>query len=322
MTKLGLVGTGKIAKEILPVLDRMPEIELAAICGTARSGDRVRQLAGQYGIANSYTDFAQMLEADSKPDVLYLAVPNHLHYPMAMQALEAGFHVFLEKPFSLKAEDSKRLIEKARDKGLLILEAISNQYLPIYGELKKALPKLGQIRLVEMNFSQYSSRYDRFEAGEYFPVFDPACGGGALMDINIYNLHMAVGLFGVPEEASYTANKNRGVDTSGVVSLRYPGFCCNLIGAKDCQGPNQVLIEGTGGYLRIQAPSNTLMAALEFYDVKTGQTVVLYKPDTDQHRMVYEFRELDRLLNADDPATLRRLQEETLAVSRLAEELA
>ncbi len=300
MTKIAVVGTGKIAKEMLPVFANMKEIQVVAICGTKRSQAVVEALQEEYQIPRAYTALEELLTAEQtksdKCDAIYLAVPNHLHYPLARASLEAGYHIFVEKPFTLRYEEAKELVELARQKQLFILEAISNQYLPMFEQMKKSLSLVGEIRLVEMNFSQYSSRYDDFLEGEYFPVFDPAIGGGALYDINIYNLHLAIGLFGAPESAEYDANYVREVDTSGVIKLKYPGFLCHLMGAKDCQGPSGVLIQGTKGYLRLEASTNKLDGTLTFYDVKTKSISVLYEPDTTVHRMVYEFLEFDRIL--------------------------
>ncbi|MFR2502999.1 MAG: hypothetical protein ACLS85_11090 [Coprobacillus cateniformis] len=118
-----------------------------------------------------------------------------------------------------------------------MVEAVSTQYLPNTLKIKELLPTLGQIKIVSANYSQYSSRYDAFKAGEVLPAFNPAMSGGALMDLNIYNINLVVALFGKPLNVNYEANIQRGIDTSGILTLDYDSFKCVCIGAKDCKAP-------------------------------------------------------------------------------------
>lgn len=320
MINIGIVGTGKIATEMLPVLKEMEQINVYALCGTKRSEEKVKTLARDFMIPNWFTDLDELCEL-KELDAIYIAVPNNLHFELAKRALQNSKNVFLEKPFTLTFQEAKELIEIAKDNHCVILEAISNQYLPMFEELQKALPLVGDIKYVEMNFSQYSSRFDQFMAGEYFPVFDRKAGGGALYDINIYNLHMAVGLFGMPKDFSYVKNEIRDVDTSGVATLVYDNFVCSCVGAKDSQGPNHLLIQGTKGYLLVEAPTNTLQAPLKFYDVSSKETQILFEPDSSVHRMTYEFAAVDRLFMERDLKECERRQEETLFVCDLVERI-
>ena len=83
------------------------------------------------------------------------------------------------------------------------------------------MSSLGKIKLVQCNYSQYSSRYDKFLAGEIPNVFNPVFSGGALQDINIYNLHFVTGLFGKAKEVKYIANSaENGIDTSGIATIK------------------------------------------------------------------------------------------------------
>ncbi len=91
------------------------------------------------------------------------------------------------------------LIKIAKQQNCLLFEAITNQYLPTYQDIKEKLNEIGKIGIISSNYSQYSSRYDAFKRGEILPVFDVNQSGGALMDLNIYNIHFVVGLFGKPK---------------------------------------------------------------------------------------------------------------------------
>jgi len=210
--KLAILGTGKIVDEVLPVLKEINGIELSAILSTPRSLEKAQKLAEIYGISQASSDYDSIL-ANPDVDTVYVALPNHLHYDYAKKALLAGKHVICEKPFTLTLAEFEDLAKIAEQNNRILLEAITNQYLGNFAAIKDNLAKLGDIKIVECNYSQYSSRYDAFKRGEIAPAFDPAKGGGALRDLNIYNIHLVIGLFGKPEKVQYLANMERGVDT-------------------------------------------------------------------------------------------------------------
>lgn len=118
-----------------------------------------------------------------------------------------------------------------------------------------------------MNYSQYSHRYDAFKEGKILLVFDPKKGGGALMDLNIYNIYFLVGLFGMPKSVKYVSNIQRGIDTSSMLILDYGDFKAVLIAAKDCTAPVTSLIEGEDGTIVVNGPAN-VMGSFDIYQGK------------------------------------------------------
>ena len=287
--KLGILGTGMIVQDLLPIMDKI-ELESVSILGTERSRARTEHLAEQYGLERCYFDYDEMLSSDA--DAIYIALPNNLHVPYARKALDAGKHVIAEKPAATSLTDFQELRRLSEEKGLILLEAMTVHYLPAYQSLKKELEKVGPVRMVNMNFSQYSSRYDKFLAGETPPVFDPNQAGGALMDVNVYNLHFTVGLFGKPKTARYYANVQRGVDTSGAAVLDYGGFKVVCIGAKDSQSPTPSVIQGEKGCVMIPMPVNRMTA----YAVAGNQADAETREFPQVHRMLSEFQEFRRVI--------------------------
>ena len=211
--KLALLGTGMIVTEVLPVLTTIEGIELEAIMSTPRSLDKAEALAKQYGLTQATSDYQAIL-SNPEVDTIYVGTPNHTHYDYAKKALLAGKHVICEKPFTLHLEEFEELAKLAQEKKLLLMEAITNQYLANFTAIKEALSDIGDIKIVNINYSQYSSRYDAFKHGEIAPVFNPEMGGGALRDLNIYNIHLLVGLFGKPNRVEYLPNVERYVRDS------------------------------------------------------------------------------------------------------------
>lgn len=252
--KLGIVGTGTIVEEVLPLVSDWGW-QVSALCGTPRSQAKVTELCERNRIPAGFTDYAEMLK-NADVDAVYVAVPNFLHFNFVRQALEAGRSVIVEKPMTSNYKEARKLETLAKEKRLFLFEAITTVYLPDYLKTKEWLSRVGDIKIVSCNFSQYSRRYDAFRNGEILPAFDPAKSGGALMDLNLYNLHYLLGLFGEPEKVCYAANMERGIDTSGVLTLDYGTFQAVSIAAKDCAAPWRYLIQGTNGYIQMDTPAN------------------------------------------------------------------
>lgn len=292
--KLAIIGSGMIVHDFLTITKDLKDTELTAIIGTQRSLDTLQELQAKYHIGAVYTDFDEAL-VKSDFDTVYVAVPNFLHYDFAKKALENGKNVISEKPFTVKYSDFLELKQIAEEKQLVLVEAITNQYLQNYLDLKEKLPELGDLKLIESNYSQYSSRYDAFEAGKILPAFDPKKGGGALMDINIYNVHFIVGLLGRPESVRYLPNIERNIDTSGILLLDYGNSKAVAIGAKDSASPvGKTVLQGNKGTIVVNGPTNVM----DSFNVYDKDKTLLEKVDhnTYPHRMYQEFVAFEKII--------------------------
>ena len=285
--KLGIVGSGKIVQEFLPWLASCRAFEVAALCSTQRSADKAAALCAQYGVPLHVTDYGQLLAA---VDVVYIALPNLLHTSYAKAALEAGRH------------------------GCFLFEAVTTQYLENYRKLRQLLPRVGQVKLVQCNFSQYSSRYDGFCAGQTAPVFDPQQAGGALMDLGVYNVSYIVGLFGEPQQVHYAANLERGIDTSGILTMDYRSFKAVSIAAKDCAAPPRYVIQGTRGYLLQKSTANFCgPVTLHLNDGREEH----FSLNGKRPRCAAEFEVIAHAIATGDQELCSGMLETSLAVSRV-----
>ena len=186
--------------------------------------NELKVLKEKYGIGY-YSLNNEDVYADPKIDVIYCAVPNGLHYEVAKRALECGKHVIVEKPFTASYAEAKELIDLAKKKKLIIYEAITLRHMPNYRKIKELLPEIGEMKMVDINFSQYSSRYDKFKKGITLPAFDPKQAGGSLMDLGVYSIHFVLGLFGMPKKVNYFANIRKKIDTDfSIVIYCIPEF--------------------------------------------------------------------------------------------------
>lgn len=174
--KLLIAGAGFIVSDFLPITKDLPKTDIVGITGTPNDLDQMKEYQNKYHIEECFTDYDQALK-ETAADTAYVAVPNFLHYAFTKKALEAGKNVICEKPFTVKYDEFRKLKNLAEEKKLILVEAITNQYLTNYKVLKDHLSDLGQIKIVSMNYSQYSHRYDAFKQGKILPVFDPKKGG-------------------------------------------------------------------------------------------------------------------------------------------------
>ena len=253
---LGTIGSGSIVHTILDQVNVTDGIRLTAVY--SRTEEKGRQVAAEYGADRVYTDLDAFL-ADEEMNTVYIASPNLLHYEQTRKTLLAGKHVICEKPFCTKADQARELTALAKEKRLFLADAVPTAFLPNLEVLKRELPKVGKVRLVLGNYSQYSSRYDLVLQGEVPNVFNPEYGGWCLMDINFYNVYLNAALFGKPMSSVYYPNRcGELADTSGVLIMQYDGFVSSSAGAKDTWGVNYFQIEGEKGHIYIRDGSNGL----------------------------------------------------------------
>ena len=307
---LGIVGAGMIVKDFLSFTHELPEIKLEAI--VARNIENLKNLQSMHNIKEIFTDLDECLSSPSI-DTIYVAVPNNLHYPVAKKALEAGKNVICEKPFTLDHNETVELFQLAESNNLILIEAITNQYLPNYLEIKENLSQIGNIRLVECNFSQLSSRYEAFKKGIIAPVFDKNQGGGVLGDLNIYNIHFVVGLFGAPKNSEYYPNIVREVDTSGILILEYDEFKVVCIAAKDTYNNSYANIQGDKGLIKVIGTLNEVPN----YIIKNNEVEMKVNKNIHKHRMYSEFKKFIDVINNNDFDFMKKQKEHSLAVMEI-----
>ena len=313
--KLGILGTGMIVQDFLTTVDKL-KIDYLAILSTERSKNLAEELAEKYHIDKIYFDYDEMLR-DKNIDTIYVALPNFLHCQFAKKALWADKNVIVEKPCVTNLAEFYDLKNLVHDRDKILIEATTTHYLPAFVEMKKDLEKLGDIKIVSVNYSQYSSRYDKFKAGEILPAFDPQKAGGAIMDINFYNINFVVGLFGKPESVFYSANIERGIDTSGVLILDYGNFKAVCIGAKDCQAISSSTIQGDKGNIFLNSPANRF-ESYTINDNAGDKELKIFTPE--KHRMIFEFEKFIEIIDNHDVEKMNEMLEITETVSKILQQ--
>ena len=251
--KIGVVGTSVICEDLVNAMKKVSGLEV--VCSYSRNIDKAKEFCVKLGIDNPFDDFDKMINSDLI-NFVYIASPNSLHYSQCKKALLAGKNVILEKPFSSNAMLANKLVELAKSKKLYLFEAITNIHNPLLREIKSHLATIAPIRLVQANMSQYSRKYDLFLQGQKPNVFSLDFSGGALMDLNVYNIHFITELFNKPNSVTYSAMLQDGIDTAGALTLNYDGFICSLLSAKNTPCNSFVQIQGENGYIYVDKASS------------------------------------------------------------------
>ena len=124
---------------------KCPKFEVTALCCRPQSEEKAKAMAAEQRCAPGLTDEDACYAAGGF-DAVYIGTANHLHYAAAKKALEAGYHVILEKPFTATAAEARELFELADRKGVILFEAITTPYLPAYRFLQDNMAAIGPVR--------------------------------------------------------------------------------------------------------------------------------------------------------------------------------
>ena len=307
MINVGIIGSGFIVPAFIETTQRIKGFHYVGIASPVK--EQLIAMKDKYHIDYYSLDNETVLK-DPSIDVIYVAVPNGLHYEIAKKALECGKHVIVEKPFMSSYKQAKEIIDLAKKKKRIVFDAVTMLHMPNYFKIKELLNDIGDVKLVDINFSQYSSRYDKFKKGIVLPAFDVKMAGGALMDLGIYNINFVVGLFGEPKKVEYFPNMHKKVDTSGVLMLDYGKFKVSAVCAKDCRAPLHVYIEGDKGYIRSNDASSIINKVSL---VENSGKVKDYSLNKNQDLPHYhEYVEFKRLINEKDLKKAKEYNEMTL----------
>ena len=315
--KLGILGCGMIVKTALQTLQGMMDVTCDAIWSREEDKEQMETLQKQYNIERSYTSIDEFLK-DERFDVVYVGLINSVHYEYTKKALLAGKHVICEKPFTATYHQGKELLDIAKERNLFLFEAIMLRYLDNFDALKNNIKMLGDIKIVQCNYSQYSSRFPKYLEKIVLPAFDPQLCGGSLYDINVYCIQFVIGLFGKPLDLHYYANKGfNGIDTSGILILDYGDFKAVCIGAKDSDSPSKCTIQGTKGTIDMDSMPG-IVKNIKFLK-KGEQTRILDVKDV-KIPMENEFNKINEIINRKDYILTYHYMETTLEVMKVLED--
>lgn len=309
--RIGIIGTSFVSDWICEAAKMSESCEISAVY--SRDLARGTAYAEKQCIAGCFDDEEAFLSSDAI-DAVYVASPNTAHYRQTLNALAHGKHVLCEKPLAINAAQAKRMIALAHERGLILLEAIRPVYDPFLTALKENLPKVGRVRRATFEFCQYSSRYDRFLAGERPNVFESSLGNAALMDLAVYCLHACVGVFGVPQKLSAGASfLPNGTEAAGTMLLDYGTQQTTISYSKVTSSVHPSIVQGELGTLEFDTLNQPSFLRMLYRD---GRTVELFTPV--KNNMVHELNAFARLIASCGDTAI--YDEQSLRVMRLLDE--
>lgn len=179
---VAILGAGAIAHRHIRTLAASPRVSALRLCDPRL--EPARALAAEHNA--TVTDDPSQVFADPAIDVVYVCTPNHLHDKLALEALEAGKHVLVEKPLAVTADRARRVAKVAQDAGLVLAVGHHYRLLPAYQLARRWLQE-GRIGSLRMVIDRISGDYRPHERAEWFMQRE-TCGGGVLMNNGIHQL--------------------------------------------------------------------------------------------------------------------------------------
>jgi predicted dehydrogenase len=205
MLRIGTLGSSRISSPaLIEPAARVPEVTVAAVA--ARDLARAEAYALRHGLEGAYGSYEELL-ADPDIDAVYNPLPNSLHGPWTLRAIEAGKHVLCEKPFASNADEAAQVAQAASASGLVVMEAMHYRYHPLIQRLTEVVGELGPVRHI-----QAWTSFAIVNPGDI--RYDYSLAGGALMDGGCYALDCLRLLGG--DECSVTGALADPVDSAAV----------------------------------------------------------------------------------------------------------
>ena len=310
----GIIATGGIARMFARDLALLPDAELVAI--GSRTQDAADAFGAEFGVAHRHGSY-EALAADPDVDVVYIATPHPGHREAALLAIEAGKAVLVEKPFTMDGAQAREVVEAARARGVLCVEAMWTRFLPHMARIREILAAgtLGRIVYLTAEHGQW------FADDPQFRLFAPALGGGALLDLGIYPVSFAHMVLGVPEKITAVSEPafTRVDATTSMIFQHAGGAHAVLTTSLAAASNNPAAIYGTEARLEIDGwfytPTSFRVIArdgteLERYDV----------PDPGRG-MQHEAAEVNRCLRAGLTESPLLPLDETVAIIDVLDEV-
>ncbi len=243
----GVIGTGIAGRFVHGIHTHTSQ---RAVAVTARDAAKTAAFAAEHGIP-AVLPSVEALVTSPDVDVVYVATPHPLHREQALAAIAAGKHVLIEKPIAMSAGEAEEILAAGRAAGVLVMEAMWTRYLPQSSILRQVVADgvIGDVRLVTADFG-FANPVDPAHR-----LWDPALGGGALLDAGVYPISFASSVIGPLELRSVAGRVDNGVDSEAVLSVAGRGGTNALLATSLlAMLPVEAHVSGSLGRARILSP--------------------------------------------------------------------
>ncbi|MGI9577794.1 MAG: Gfo/Idh/MocA family protein [Microthrixaceae bacterium] len=245
----GICGTGRIAQKMVGELAAIADARVVSVA--SRSADRAAEFAADHGIPRSHSSY-EALAADDEVDVVYVATTQEGHHDTVVMMLEGGRAVLCEKPLAMNAAQVASMCDVASREGKFLMEAMWSRFSDAWRTARSLIEggRIGQPALLRADLSLSVPQ----EMRATHRLMDPARGGGALMDVGVYPLNLAVFLFGQPlEVAASGVLPTESLDLRASALLQHGAGVTSLVSTGiDFEGGADARISGTEGAVMIE----------------------------------------------------------------------
>lgn len=308
IVRVGIVGTGRIAPRFVSEAKYVSGIDIVcAYNPEVESGKRFQRKCDIECMTGSYEEFL------GNVDAVYIASPNETHYNYAKTALEYGKHVLCEKPIAFTRVESEGLYELAREKKLILLEAVKTAYCPGFQQLINVAQsgKIGEIKDVEACFTRLADETSRERSdGEY---------GGAYLEFGSYTLLPIFKLLGTDyKDISFQIIKDeKGVDVYTKLQLTYDNAMATAKMGVGVKSEGQLVVAGTKGYILAESPWWLTKRFVVRYE--NPSVIDSYEPSFQGDGLRYEISEFILQINGRSKRGYKLTETEAIAMAEITE---
>ena len=248
--RVGIIGTGWIAEKAAITLSGLTQAEAFAI--GSRTAERADAFARKWDIPRAYGSYEELI-SDPDVDLVYIATPHSHHYAPTCMALQAGKACLVEKAFMANYAQAADVVAMARERKVLLAEAIWTRYQPAVGIVRSLIDsgRIGTPRLVTATLGYSMGKKER--------IMRPELCGGALLDLGVYALNFVRMYFpaDIVSIDGHCVKSDTGMDLTNAITMTLSdGTLCNLQSSAACVGDNIGVIAGTEGNLIIDNINN------------------------------------------------------------------
>jgi predicted dehydrogenase len=270
----GILGCGKIARKFASDLQWVSDAKLVAI--GAREQSTANAFAKDFPVEYKHNSYKALAE-NPEVDVIYIATPHALHYEHVMLCLQHKKAVLVEKAFAINYGQAKQMIDFAKSQQTFLMEAFWTRFLPHYLKVKEMIAQ-GQVGAIQYINAEFGFKPTPPVSQR---IYDPALGGGSLLDVGVYPVFLALDLLGKPDhiQASIVPAPS-GVDEQCSIQFKYNnGAMANLFSSFATNLATNADIAGDQGRLRLTHRFHGPTTKLEFYPgvVDSKQAVAFEK---------------------------------------------
>jgi len=324
-TSWGIVGTGRIAADFVTALSYLPDARVVAV--SSRTLESANQFADRFKIPKRYGSVEELAK-DADVQIVYVSSLHPFHFKNALPCIQQGKPVLCEKPFTLNAKEAEQLIQLARERKVLLMEAMWTRFVPSSVKVREMINEgvIGDVTTVNCLFGFINEVTPR--------LHEPELGGGALLDVGIYPVSFSSWMFGglAPSKIHAIADLNeKGMDQHLGITLAYKKTQMAVIGCSFCsEYPNELLIIGTKGSIKLHNPFwSTTRVTLTINGKAPEELAFDYQPKKPEHSfnflnsigLQYEAKHMQQLLAQGKTESDILSLDETLSIMKTLDEI-